>query len=88
VGTVPSRRGGAGARRLSDRAHRGLYYARPSVEIAARLGVPWVEFPGIHLEFLARPVGFAAALRAVATQLHTATNAVPTQWNSEAITSL
>ncbi|HEX6356433.1 alpha/beta fold hydrolase [Actinophytocola sp.] len=64
-------------------ADRGLYYARPSVEIAARLGVPWVEFPGIHLEFLARPEGFAAALRAVATQMHTATNAVPAQWNSE-----
>jgi pimeloyl-ACP methyl ester carboxylesterase len=48
---------------------RGTYYARPSVILAERLGVPWAEFPGYHLPFLERPVAFAAALRAVATQL-------------------
>jgi pimeloyl-ACP methyl ester carboxylesterase len=61
---------------------RGLYYARPSIEITARIGAPWVEFPGIHLEFLARPALFAAALRAVATQVYTATDSVPAQWKA------
>ncbi|NEB06134.1 alpha/beta hydrolase [Streptomyces sp. SID13726] len=42
---------------------RDTYYARPSVEIARRIGAPWVEFPGIHMEFLRNPAGFAAALR-------------------------
>lgn len=46
---------------------RDTYYARPSVEIARRIGAPWVEFPGIHMEFLRHPDRFAAALRAVAT---------------------
>jgi pimeloyl-ACP methyl ester carboxylesterase len=45
---------------------RDTYYARPSVEIARRIGAPWVEFPGIHMEFLRHPDRFAAALRAVA----------------------
>ena len=44
-------------------ADRGTYYARPSIEIARGIGVPWVEFPGIHMEFLPRPAGFAAAVR-------------------------
>nr|WP_240982264.1 alpha/beta fold hydrolase [Streptomyces sp. S3(2020)] len=46
---------------------RGTYYARPSVEIARRIGAPWVEFPGIHMEFLRHPARFATALRALAT---------------------
>ncbi|KMS76064.1 acetyltransferase [Streptomyces viridochromogenes] len=50
-------------------ADRGAYYARPSVEIARRIGVPWVEFPGIHMEFLRNPAIFAAALRVPATQM-------------------
>lgn len=50
---------------------RDTYYARPSVEIARRIGAPWVEFPGIHMEFLRHPDRFAAALRAVATWMYT-----------------
>ncbi|MFC8343006.1 alpha/beta fold hydrolase [Streptomyces sp. NPDC057280] len=46
---------------------RDTYYARPSVEIARRIGAPWVEFPGIHMEFLRHPDRFAAAVRALAT---------------------
>ncbi|WP_229874004.1 alpha/beta fold hydrolase [Amycolatopsis deserti] len=68
---------GAGA------ADRGLHYGRPSVEIASRIGVPWVEFPGIHLEFLPRPKLFGAALRAVASQMHTSSEPVPELWNTE-----
>jgi pimeloyl-ACP methyl ester carboxylesterase len=66
-------------------ADRGLYYGRPSVEIAARLKVPWVEFPGIHLEFLRNPAVFGAALRAMASYLHTLdTDApVPELWNTD-----
>lgn len=41
------------------------YYGRPSVEIARRMGAPWVEFPGIHMEFLRHPDRFATALRAL-----------------------
>lgn len=67
---------GAGA------ADRGLYYGRPSVEIASRIGAPWVEFPGIHLEFLARPQVFGAALRAVLTQMQTSIEGVPPTWNT------
>jgi hypothetical protein len=63
-------------------ADRGLFYARPSIEIASRIGAPWVEFPGIHLEFLPRPIPFAAALRALARQMHTTTEKVPEQWSS------
>jgi pimeloyl-ACP methyl ester carboxylesterase len=69
---------GAGA------ADRGLYYARPSVEIAARIKAPWVEFPGIHLEFLRRPEVFGAGLRAVLTQMQTTLEGVPPQWNTAA----
>jgi hypothetical protein len=36
-----------------------------------------VEFPGIHLEFLPRPIPFAAALRALARQMHTTTERCP-----------
>ncbi len=62
-------------------ADRGLYYARPSVEIASRIGAPWIEFPGIHLEFLRHPEPFGAALRAALTQMHTsATATVAEQW--------
>jgi pimeloyl-ACP methyl ester carboxylesterase len=66
---------GAGA------ADRGSYYARPSIEIASRIGSTWVEFPGIHLEFLPRPAVFGAALRAVLTQMHTGLEPVPDSWN-------
>ena len=62
---------------------RGLYYARPSVEIASRIDAPWVEFPGIHLGFIPHPQIFGAALRAVATQMHSALSSVPDQWNKE-----
>ncbi|MER5748760.1 hypothetical protein [Streptomyces sp. NPDC002088] len=60
---------------------RGTYYARPSVEIARRIGVPWAEFPGIHMEFLRNPQRFAAALRVLATQLHSGGGEVPESWN-------
>ncbi|SEP73610.1 Lysophospholipase, alpha-beta hydrolase superfamily [Streptomyces sp. yr375] len=65
---------------------RGTYYARPSIEIARRIGVPWAEFPGIHMEFLRAPARFAAALRVAATQMHTQTHTqihtapVPGRW--------
>ncbi|MEU6372364.1 alpha/beta fold hydrolase [Streptomyces sp. NPDC046909] len=49
---------------------RDTYYARPSVEIARAIGAPWVEFPGIHMEFLRHPDRFAAALRALAAWAH------------------
>jgi len=49
---------------------RDTYYARPSVEIARRTGASWVEFPGVHMEFLRRPGRFAAALRALATRVY------------------
>jgi pimeloyl-ACP methyl ester carboxylesterase len=65
-------------------ADRGLYYARPSVEIASQIGASWVEFPGIHLEFLPRPELFAAAVRAVATQMHTTVYSVPELWKTDA----
>lgn len=64
-------------------ADRGLYYGRPSVEIAGQLDAPWVEFPGIHLEFVPRPALFAAALRAVATQMHSTVDSLPALWKSE-----
>jgi pimeloyl-ACP methyl ester carboxylesterase len=61
-------------------ADRGLSYARPSIEIARRIGAPWAEFPGIHLEFLPRPEVFGAALRAVLTEIHSRTAEAPEQW--------
>ncbi|WP_247196385.1 hypothetical protein [Streptomyces sp. GESEQ-35] len=36
---------------------RGTYHARPSIEIARRIGAPWAEFPGVHMEFLRNPGG-------------------------------
>ncbi|MGW2046373.1 alpha/beta fold hydrolase [Streptomyces sp. NPDC001858] len=60
---------------------RGAYYARPSIEIARRIGAPWAEFPGIHMEFLRDPARFAAALRVTATQqLTCAAGRVPGLW--------
>jgi pimeloyl-ACP methyl ester carboxylesterase len=64
-------------------ADRGLYYGRPSIEIASRIRCPWAEFPGIHLEFMARPPLFAAALRAVLTQMYSTTDGVADQWQTE-----
>lgn len=69
---------GAGA------ADRGAYYARPSIEIARRIGAPWAEFPGIHMEFLRHPPRFAAALRVLATQLHSRDGDVPALWKGAA----
>ncbi|MEK8145393.1 hypothetical protein NKH18_40390 [Streptomyces sp. M10(2022)] len=45
----------------SGSCDRGAHYARPAAEIARLAGVPWAEFPGIHMEFLRRPATFAAA---------------------------
>ncbi|MGW1777690.1 alpha/beta fold hydrolase [Streptomyces sp. NPDC002143] len=60
---------------------RGTYYARPSIEIARRIGAPWAEFPGIRMEFLRDPARFAAALRVTATQqLTCAGGRVPGLW--------
>ncbi|MFD9498291.1 alpha/beta fold hydrolase [Streptomyces sp. NPDC060035] len=67
----------------SGSSDRGAYYARPSLEIARRIGVPWVEFPGIHMEFLRRPAIFAAALRALATQMLSREGRVPAEWAGE-----
>lgn len=61
---------------------RGTYYARPSIEIAHRIGAPWAEFPGIHLEFLRDASRFAAAVRALATQMHSGGGQVPPQWSA------
>lgn len=61
-------------------ADRGLYYARPSVEIARRTGTAWAEFPGIHMEFLRNPPLFAAALRALATHILSRTGGIPAEW--------
>jgi len=63
---------------------RGTYYAWPSVEIARRVGVPWVEFPGIHVEFLRDPDRFAAAVRVLATQMHSREGDVPELWEGGA----
>ncbi|MDV9175019.1 alpha/beta hydrolase [Streptomyces sp. W16] len=63
---------------------RGTYYARPSIEIARRIGVPWAEFPGIHMEFLRDPARFAAAVRVLATQLHSRDGDVPGLWTGAA----
>ncbi|MEV6172366.1 alpha/beta hydrolase [Streptomyces sp. NPDC051954] len=60
---------------------RGTYYARPSIEIACRIGAPWAEFPGIHMEFLRNPAVFAAALRVLATQLSCREGRVPAEWS-------
>lgn len=62
-------------------ANRGLFNSLPAVRIAARVGASWLEFPGIHLEFLVRPSGFSAALRAACTHLYTSTQGdVPGVW--------
>ncbi|MEU1406655.1 alpha/beta fold hydrolase [Streptomyces sp. NPDC005728] len=63
---------------------RGTYYARPSIEIARRIGAPWAEFPGIHMEFLRNPAAFAGALRTLATQMHTGRDRVPGLWEGSA----
>ncbi|MFY4695284.1 alpha/beta fold hydrolase [Burkholderia glumae] len=62
---------------------RGLYYARPSIEIAKRIDATWVEFPGVHLEFVKRPEIFAAALRPLLTQLHDRIGGGAAPWNSK-----
>lgn len=59
---------------------RGLYYARPSVEIAKRAQTPWVEFPGIHVEFLRNPNGFSAALRALLTLAYSEKVGISPDW--------
>jgi pimeloyl-ACP methyl ester carboxylesterase len=59
---------------------RGLYYARPSLILAERLGVPWAELPGYHLPFMERPAEFAAALRGLATCLSTQLGGIPDEW--------
>lgn len=64
-------------------ADRGAYYARPSVEIARRIKAPWVEFPGIHMEFLRNPETFGSALKAVATIIQTQVGEVPELWCKE-----
>ena len=63
---------------------RGLYYARPSIEIAKRIGATWAEFPGVHLEFITRPEIFAAALRPLLTYLHDRIDGGAAPWNSKA----
>lgn len=59
---------------------RGLYYARPSIEIAKKIGASWAEFPGVHLEFITRPEIFAAALRPLLTYLHEKVGGAVAPW--------
>ncbi|MEV6482891.1 hypothetical protein [Streptomyces sp. NPDC051576] len=59
---------------------RGTYYARPSIEIGRRIGAPWVEFPGIRMEFLRDPARFVAAVRVLATQMDSRGGDVPPLW--------
>lgn len=61
-------------------ANRGLFNSLPAADMASRLGAPWLEFPGVHLEFLVRPQGFAAALRAALTQIFTTHLDMPDVW--------
>ena len=64
-------------------AGRGHYCGRPAAVVAREIGADWAEFPGIHLEAVARPAVFAAALRALATGLHTrAARSIPPQWSA------
>ena len=63
-------------------ADRGYYFARPSAIIAREIGAEWVEFPGIHMEGVARPAMLAAAIRVVATGLYArVTQSIPDQWS-------
>nr|WSY49565.1 hypothetical protein OG999_04985 [Streptomyces sp. NBC_00886] len=59
-------------------------YVRPSIEIARRIGVPWVEFPGIHTEFLRSPARFAVAVRVLATRMRSREGDVPELWEGAA----
>ena len=64
-------------------ADRGYYFARSAAVIATEIGAEWVEFPGIHMEAMARPAVLAAALRVVATGLHVrVTRSIPGQWSA------
>ena len=64
-------------------ANRGYYFARPAAVIAKEIGAEWAEFPGIHLEAVARPAVLAGALRVVATNLHVrVTRSIPGQWSA------
>ena len=63
-------------------ADRGCYFARSAAVIAKEIGAEWAEFPGIHLEAVARPAVLAGALRVVATGLHVrVTQSIPDQWS-------
>jgi hypothetical protein len=42
---------------------RQYYPGRAAAEVAKRLGVPLVEFPGLHAGYTERPAEFAVALR-------------------------
>jgi hypothetical protein len=46
--------------------------------------LPWAEFPGIHMEFLRNPDQFAAAVRVLATQMHSRAGEVPELWQGTA----
>ena len=64
-------------------ADRGCYFARSAAVIANEIGAEWAEFPGIHLEAVARPAVLAGALRVVATGLHArVTRSIPSQWSA------
>jgi pimeloyl-ACP methyl ester carboxylesterase len=63
---------------------RGCNYFLPSIIIAEQLGLPWAEFPGYHLPFMERPREFAAALRAVATQMFSNAETVAPLWRGSA----
>lgn len=64
-------------------ADRGCYFARSSIVIAKEIGAEWVEFPGIHLEGVARPAVLAGAIRVVATGLHIKiTQSIPDHWSA------
>ena len=50
-------------------ASRPYYPARGAQAVAARLGVPVVEFPGPHAGYTEKPAEFAATLRTVLAEL-------------------
>lgn len=78
-------RGGVPVVMSAGSRDRGLYYARPSQIIAARLACPWAELPGHHLAFMEEPVAFAAGLRSLATLMVSRVDGIAPGWQGETL---